>query len=148
MNKNKSPVQAAAGPSLLVSEDIERFEGVVKKVLDHRTIVEKFEKELEERENNSSSGLTTEDLEEEDSKEEKPPQVIYVQGQRQTIGEQKKDLREAGNDNRRSHSEIDIKAIKKGIEESNAKTNKYKNPLALDLEQVIGKDNKTDKVFS
>ena len=50
IHKNKSPVQAAAGPSLLVSEDIERFEGVVKKVLNHRTIVEKFEKELEARE--------------------------------------------------------------------------------------------------
>lgn len=62
MNK-KSPVhQASAGPTLLVSDDIERFEGVIKKVLNHREVVEKFEHELEEREKRSSSDLETEDL--------------------------------------------------------------------------------------
>ena len=54
--------QASAGPSLLVSDDIERFEGVIKKVLNHREVVEKFEQELEEREKEGSSDLQTEDL--------------------------------------------------------------------------------------
>ena len=60
MNKSPNAVKASAGPSLLVSEDIERFEGVIKKVLNHREVVEKFEHELEERQKEGTSNLDTE----------------------------------------------------------------------------------------
>ena len=128
-----------------MGEDIEQFEGVIKKVMNHREVVQKYEQKQED--GSSSDSLESEDLEKEEVEELKDPHAAY-EGQRQPFDQMTPFNVDEQKDQRRSHSELNLEAIKKSKDESNGKDNKFKNPLALDLEPVIGKDAKTDKVFS
>ena len=67
-----------------MSKELEKFEGLFKKVQNHRDIVKNYEDAIDEL-NESSSSLSVSEKESEQSKEEAKPQVVFVQGKRATI---------------------------------------------------------------
>ena len=73
-------------PSILLGDELTKFEGLLKKVQNHRDIVKTYEMAIDEFQSNSNEGSDvdsgTVDQKNEDDQQE---QIIYVQGRRTTI---------------------------------------------------------------
>ena len=77
--KNLAPKDVE--PILIIGEEIERFEGLLKKVQNHREIVNTFEDKIEQYET-SESGSSVQELK---SKQPDQPTFVYVKGKKQTL---------------------------------------------------------------
>ena len=133
----KTKERADVAPSMLVGDELSKFEGALKKIQNHREIANKYE---DKRQKFSQDAEVKEESE----------KVIYVQGKRQTIGgvgnndkkkseqvmtpQDNKILRQNDYDygsNRRSQSELNNVAM--NSDNGGAISPHKVNPLALDL---------------
>ena len=78
--KRDKEVNREEMPTLFMKDQIDKFEGLLKKVQNHREIVREFEVKVEEFTHESAKQTVKES-----EKEDTEPKVIYVQGKRQTI---------------------------------------------------------------
>ena len=150
VDKLKNWATKDEAPILIIGEEIDRFEGLLKKVQNHREIVNTFEDKIDQC-GSDESGSSVRDLLIKEQPDQ--PTFVYIKGKRQTlidgapaISEHRTDhgsfLCKAKNEggNRRSQSELQnvIQTDGNGVKHSNP----YKNALSLDLVQILGKDQK------